>query len=71
MQLFGYVAYAYMWARMDAVAEANRMQDPVFYGAKRATAAFFFARLLPRTLSLEASIRAGSASLFSLTAEQF
>ncbi|WP_280041873.1 acyl-CoA dehydrogenase C-terminal domain-containing protein [Pseudomonas sp. Hg5Tf] len=71
LQLFGYVAYAYMWARMDAVAEANRMQDPVFYGAKRATAAFFFARLLPRTLSLEASIRAGSASLFSLTAEQF
>ncbi|QYX49522.1 acyl-CoA dehydrogenase C-terminal domain-containing protein [Pseudomonas tussilaginis] len=71
LQLFGYVAYAYMWARMDAVAEANRMQDPVFYGAKRATAAFFFARLLPRTLSLEASIRAGSASLFSLAAEQF
>lgn len=71
LQLFGYVAYAYMWARMDAVAEADRMQDPVFYGAKRATAAFFFARLLPRTLSLEASIRAGSASLFSLTAEQF
>ncbi|MDD1978875.1 MULTISPECIES: acyl-CoA dehydrogenase C-terminal domain-containing protein [Pseudomonas] len=71
LQLFGYVAYAYIWARMDAVAEANRMQDPVFYGAKRATAAFFFARLLPRTLSLEASIRAGSASLFSLTAEQF
>ena len=71
LQLFGYVAYAYMWARMDAVAEANLAQDPAFYSAKRASAAFFFARLLPRTLSLQASIRAGSVSLFALPAEQF
>ncbi|MFQ6574353.1 acyl-CoA dehydrogenase C-terminal domain-containing protein [Pseudomonas sp. UM16] len=71
LQLFGYVAYAYMWARMDAVAETKLTQDPAFYGAKRATAAFFFARLLPRTLSLEANIRAGSTSLFNLAAEQF
>ncbi|WP_342622728.1 acyl-CoA dehydrogenase C-terminal domain-containing protein [Pseudomonas alkylphenolica] len=71
LQLFGYVAYAYMWARMDAVAAANLAQDPAFYAAKRATAAFFFARLLPRTLSLQASIRAGSTSLFSLAAEHF
>ncbi|MOA57863.1 hypothetical protein D3C78_1821300 [compost metagenome] len=60
-----------MWARMDAVAETKLTQDPAFYGAKRATAAFFFARLLPRTLSLEANIRAGSTSLFNLAAEQF
>jgi alkylation response protein AidB-like acyl-CoA dehydrogenase len=71
LQLFGYVAYAYMWARMDAVAAANLAQDPAFYAAKRATAAFFFARLLPRTLSLQASIRAGSTSLFSLAADHF
>ncbi|MEG1040002.1 MAG: acyl-CoA dehydrogenase C-terminal domain-containing protein [Pseudomonas sp.] len=71
LQLFGYVAYAYMWARMDSVAEAKLAQDPAFYGAKRATAAFYFARLLPRTLSLQASIGAGSSSLFGLAAEQF
>lgn len=71
LQLFGYVAYAYMWAQMDAVAKANQAQDPAFYEAKRASAAFFFARLLPRTLSLQASIRAGSTSLFTLAAEQF
>jgi len=71
LQLFGYVAYAYMWARMDAVAAANQASDPAFYGAKRASAAFYFARLLPRTLSLQASIRAGSPSLFALAAEQF
>ncbi|MBH3430907.1 acyl-CoA dehydrogenase C-terminal domain-containing protein [Pseudomonas alkylphenolica] len=71
LQVFGYVAYAYMWARMDQVAEQQLADDPAFYGAKRASAAFFYARLLPRTLSLQASIRAGSGSLFSLDAEQF
>ncbi|SDH25917.1 Acyl-CoA dehydrogenase [Pseudomonas benzenivorans] len=71
LQLFGYVAYAYMWARMAAVAEAKRGEDQAFYAGKLATAAFYFARLLPRSLSLEASIRAGSAPLYGLTAEQF
>ena len=71
LHLFGYVAYAYMWARMAAVAEAKRSDDEAFYGGKLATAAFYFARLLPRTLSLEASIRAGSAPLYGLGAEQF
>jgi alkylation response protein AidB-like acyl-CoA dehydrogenase len=71
LQLFGYTAYAWMWARMASVAQAKRAEDEAFYGAKLATAAFFFARLLPRTLSLEASICAGSETLFGLTAEQF
>ena len=71
LHLFGYVAYAYMWARMAAVAEAKHDEDQAFYGGKLATAAFYFARLLPRTLSLEASIRAGSAPLYGLDAEQF
>ncbi|MBK5001657.1 acyl-CoA dehydrogenase [Pseudomonas sp. S31] len=71
LHLFGYVAYAYMWLRMVAVAQARHDQEPEFYGAKLATAEFFFARLLPRTLSLEASIRSGSAALYGLAAEQF
>ena len=71
LQLFGYVAYAYMWSRMAAVARDSLVQDPAFYGAKLASAGFFFERLLPRTLSLSASIRAGSASLFELDAAQF
>ncbi|UVM57762.1 acyl-CoA dehydrogenase C-terminal domain-containing protein [Pseudomonas sp. B21-012] len=71
LQLFGYVAYAYMWSRMAAVARDALVQDPGFYGAKLASAAFFFERLLPRTLSLHASVRAGSASLFELDAAQF
>ncbi|MEX6503434.1 acyl-CoA dehydrogenase C-terminal domain-containing protein [Pseudomonas zhanjiangensis] len=71
LHLFGYVAYAYMWARMAAVAEARRAEDEAFSAGKLATAAFYFARLLPRSLSLEASIRAGSAPLYGLDAEQF
>ncbi|MCR4509353.1 acyl-CoA dehydrogenase C-terminal domain-containing protein [Pseudomonas sp. 32.2.56] len=71
LHLFGYTTYAWMWARMAAVAQAKRGEDEAFYSAKLATAAFFFARLLPRTLGLEASIRAGSDALYGLAAEQF
>ncbi|NNJ14917.1 acyl-CoA dehydrogenase [Pseudomonas putida CSV86] len=71
LHLFGYVAYAYMWSRMAAVAKARHADEPEFYEAKLATAAFYFARLLPRTLSLQAGIQAGSASLYQLDAEHF
>jgi len=71
LHLFGLTAYAYMWARMAAVAQARHAEDPAFHGAKLACAAFFFQRLLPRSLALDASIRAGSASLYAMPAEQF
>ena len=71
LHLFGYVAYAFMWARMAAVAQANRAADETFYAAKLATAQFYFRKLLPRIHSLEAAIRAGSEPLYGLEAEQF
>ena len=71
LHLFGYVAYAYLWARMAQIAEHRRAEDQGFYSAKLATASFYFSRLLPRILSLEQSIRAGSSPLFELPAEQF
>ncbi|MEB0204760.1 acyl-CoA dehydrogenase C-terminal domain-containing protein [Pseudomonas sp. CCC3.1] len=71
LQLFGYVAYAWLWARMADVAQRSLQADPEFYAAKLATATFYFSRLLPRTLSLEQSIRAGSESLFELDAAGF
>jgi len=71
LQLFGLTAYAYMWARMAAVALARREEDDAFHGAKLACAAFFFQRMLPRGLGLEASFRAGSGSLYGLEAAQF
>ena len=71
LHLFGYVAYAYMWARMARVATLKHAQDQAFHGAKLATAGFYFARLLPRVLSLEAAIRAGSDALYQIQAEDF
>ena len=66
LHLFGYVAYAFMWARMAAVAELRHAEDPRFHDAKLATARFYFSKLLPRIHSLEAAIRAGSEPLCGL-----
>ncbi len=71
LNLLGYVAYAWLWARMADVAQRSLSADPAFYSAKLATARFYFNRLLPRTLSLEQAIRAGSDSLFELDAANF
>lgn len=56
---------------MAQVALQKRSEDEGFYGAKIATADFYIHRLLPRILSLEQSIRAGSGPLYGLSAEQF
>jgi len=53
LELFGLVTYACLWSRMAAIAPTDD-----FGQAKRATAAFYFARLLPRRLALETSIEA-------------
>ncbi|NIF19710.1 acyl-CoA dehydrogenase C-terminal domain-containing protein [Pantoea sp. Cy-639] len=71
LHLFGLTLYAYMWARMAAASHQRRDQDPAFHDAKLACAAFYFQRVLPRSLALEATIRAGSASLYGMDAEQF
>ncbi|MGZ0706516.1 acyl-CoA dehydrogenase C-terminal domain-containing protein [Pseudomonas sp. L5B5] len=70
LQVFGYTAYAYMWALMAKAALGKEQQD-AFYASKLGTARFYFARLLPRIHSLSASVKAGSESLFLLPAEQF
>ena len=70
LQVFGYTAYAYMWARM-AGAALGKQQEEDFYASKLGTARFYFARLLPRIHSLSASVKAGSESLYLLDAAQF
>jgi alkylation response protein AidB-like acyl-CoA dehydrogenase len=70
LQVFGYTAYAYMWALMARTALAKQDQDE-FYASKLGTARFYFARLLPRIHSLTASVKAGSESLYLLDAAQF
>ena len=70
LQVFGYTAYAYMWALMARAAQGKEQEDD-FYASKMGTARFFFARLLPRTQSLSSSVKAGSDSLYLLNAAQF
>ncbi|MCY1268686.1 3-methylmercaptopropionyl-CoA dehydrogenase [compost metagenome] len=70
LHVFGYTAYAYMWALMARAALGKEGQDD-FYASKLGTARFYFARLLPRIHSLTASVKAGSESLYLLDAAQF
>jgi hypothetical protein len=66
----GYVVLAYWWAR--SVAAANVSGRPqAFKDAKRDTARFYFARLLPRTLAHKAAIESGAAPLMSMPADAF
>jgi alkylation response protein AidB-like acyl-CoA dehydrogenase len=58
----GYAALAYMWAHSVAAAEASG-ESAAFKQAKRDTARFYFARMLPRCAVHRAAIEAGVASL--------
>ncbi len=66
----GYAALAYWWARSVAAADAST-RPQAFKDAKRETARFYFARLLPRTRTHAASIDSGAASLMTLPADAF
>jgi alkylation response protein AidB-like acyl-CoA dehydrogenase len=66
----GYVALAYWWARSVAAADASA-QSGAFKDAKRETARFYFARILPRTLTHAAAIASGPASLMALDTDRF
>ncbi len=63
LHVFGYTAYAYMWALMAKSAQGKENEEE-FYSSKINTARFYFARLLPRIFSLSAIVKAGSATLF-------
>jgi hypothetical protein len=58
----GYVALAYMWARSVTALDTST-QSAAFKQAKRDTAKFYFARLLPRCLAHQAAIEAGVETL--------
>jgi len=61
----GHIALAYFWARSVAAADASS-QSADFKAAKRHTAHFYFARILPRTLTHKAAINAGTDSLLAM-----
>ncbi|HEY0180509.1 MAG TPA: acyl-CoA dehydrogenase C-terminal domain-containing protein [Dokdonella sp.] len=66
----GYVALAYFWARGVAAADAST-QSAGFRDAKRHTARFYFARLLPRRHAHAAAIRSGAPTLTAIADAQF
>jgi alkylation response protein AidB-like acyl-CoA dehydrogenase len=65
LRLFALVVMAWVWASQAAVALEKQASDTEFYNAKLATARFYFARILPGTVSLLQGIVAGSKSLSS------
>ncbi|MCW8126146.1 acyl-CoA dehydrogenase C-terminal domain-containing protein [Microbulbifer halophilus] len=70
LHLFGYVAYAFMWAKVAAAALPKLGEDD-FYKGQVKTARFYFARLLPQARALAASINAGSATLMDIEEDLF
>ncbi len=58
----GYITFAYLLARSVVAVEAGS-QPAAFKQAKRDTAAFYFARILPRTLAHKAGIESGIDTL--------
>jgi alkylation response protein AidB-like acyl-CoA dehydrogenase len=72
LRLFALTVLAWFWARMADVALDNvDGDDAAFYTAKLATARFYMSRLLPQTLALEQSVRAGAAPLMALDEAAF
>jgi alkylation response protein AidB-like acyl-CoA dehydrogenase len=70
----GYIFMGYLWGRaaktaLAALAITTYEQD--FYRAKLASAHFYFERILPRTLSLAASINSGSDNMMNLADDHF
>ena len=66
----GYVALAFWWAKAVAAADASG-HGADFKTAKRETARFYFARILPRTQTHAAAMRSGSGNLLALDAALF
>jgi butyryl-CoA dehydrogenase len=67
LHLFGYTAFAYLWARMAKVALAALPSatgdEKAFYEAKLATARFYVQRMLPRHSAHFAHVMAGHAAI--------
>lgn len=66
----GYIAFAYLWARSVVAADASA-QPSAFREAKRHTARFYFARILPRIHAHAAAMKSGAANLIDMPDAQF
>ena len=66
LDLLGYTLYGWLWARMARVAVENGIKN-----TKHECARFYFARLLPKILGLEASVLSSSDVVMNLADEDF
>jgi hypothetical protein len=66
----GYIALAWFWARSVAAADSSTQSND-FKQAKRHTARFYYARILPRTQMHAAAMRSGAANLMEIGDAQF
>ena len=66
---FGNVLIGYMWARIASVCLEKK--NDTFYGAKLASARFFFQRIYPETFGLAARIQSGPKPLMEYPTEMF
>ncbi len=74
LRLFGYTAFALMWAMMAKAAYAKLAEgvdDETFYRNKIATGRYFIDRMLPETAVHLTKIEAGAESMMALEAEAF
>jgi alkylation response protein AidB-like acyl-CoA dehydrogenase len=71
LHVFGYTAMAYIWTKMAEAALINKSLGDDFYNSKIHTARYYFARILPRRLSLIVSAKSGSDFLFNIDEQLF
>src|SRR3954447_7608885 len=73
LQLFGFVALGYMWAKMAKVTNAKIAESGAtpYLSTKLVTGRFFMERMLPETAANLARIQAGCATIMELPAEAF
>lgn len=70
LKMSGLVCFAWMWAKMLAIAAPKASQD-TFYATKVKTAKFFYQRILPEVESLRIKILAGAESMMGLDESEF
>src|SRR5690606_9667450 len=72
LMMSGYVVLAYFWARLHNSSEHNKGQlGADFYAGKQKTAAFYYAKILPRIEGLKAIIRTGADTLMTIDESEF
>jgi len=71
LHVFGYTAMAYIWARMAKISLDKLATGDDFYQSKLHTARYYFARLLPRRISLIETAKSGAEVLFNIDDEMF